>query len=286
MHPKDALSCICQLENLSDPNRPFTRHNMDCGKIASVAAPIKQTRVVKRLRVESLPQFLTAVLEISHADLMLFRGHTDRRWTLTPTLGRAPLRGGTREVVERNLVRGFQAECLPHLQNELKDEWDVLAMAQHHGLMTRLLDWSENPLAALWFAVRVPAFPNFLGTVWVFVPEDDDLADKQDGSPFQATQARTLFFRPSHLTPRIVAQRGWFSVHRYAAATDRFSTLERIPRYRNRLHRIDIPSGAFSDLRWELDRVGINQATMFPGLDGLSGQLNWLHTQLADEGSP
>src|SRR5438105_870326 len=169
-------------------------------------------------RIISVPQFLEQILSVSNADTILFRGHQSSRWTLTPRLARLPLRGLSCLETEVNLREAFREQCVPHLQREPKDEWDLLAMAQHHGLATRLLDWTMNPLVALWFAVREPALPGTNGSVCVFVPELDDFADTKGGLPSQAK--KTLFFRPSHLNSRIVAQSGWFSVHRFNTKTE------------------------------------------------------------------
>jgi len=228
----------------------------------------------------TLPRYLAAVLEFSIEDNVVFRGHRCSSWSLQPKLARLSLRSdkGVRQT-EANLVEAFKSRCLPYIDRDLADQWDLLAMAQHHGLATRLLDWTQNPLVALWFCVRDPAISDE-GSVLAFAPEEQDFADKAI-SPFQVS--KTMFFRPSHLNSRIVAQSGWFSIHRLSTKTAQFSTLERVARYKERVETLLIPSDAFADLRSELDRVGINEATLFPDLDGLTGYLTWLHSLLHDE---
>jgi hypothetical protein len=186
--------------------------------------------------------------------------------------------------VEQELVSGFKQQSVPYIDRRLEDEWDVLAMAQHHGLATRLLDWTSNPLAALWFAVRdEPATEDWApedGVVCFFAPTESDFGDRTV-SPY--TTRSTKFFRPSHLNARIVAQQGWFSVHAYQPKHGRFSRLERLHAFKSRLKYIRVPAARFPDLRAELDRLAINHATMFPGLDGLSRHLNSSFSLMSDE---
>lgn len=238
------------------------------------------------VRVQSLTEFLDQVFAHSDEDNCLYRGQRRSSWDLTPKLGRLPLReSSTVPEVEKVLIDEFKRQCIPHLSRELIDEWEVLAMAQHHGLATRLLDWTTNPLAALWFAVREPALDRDYAVVLMLQPEAGDFVeDRAAASPY--TIRKTRFFQPSHLNPRIVAQSGWFSVHYWNKSSDHFSRVDRIANYRNRLHRLHIAPKYFSEIRARLDRVGLNEASLFPGLDGLSNHLNWMHSVLDDEADP
>src|SRR5437899_71081 len=98
-----------------------------------------------------------------------FRGHSDGNWSLVPGLARlrrAYLDGMGLPAVEENLYFGFvtgAGELLPH-EN---DSWANLFTMQHHGLPTRLLDWSESFAIALFFALREPARTP---AVWVLNP--------------------------------------------------------------------------------------------------------------------
>lgn len=219
----------------------------------------------------------------SDEDDLLFRGHKCESWELKPGLARLELR---REVslrnVEDRLIADFKRQCLPHIERDLRDEWDVLAMAQHHGLATRLLDWTANPLAALWFAVREPAAGREPGVVLMFQPVAEDYVGQDRGKSPYSIKA-TQFFQPSHLNSRIVAQNGWFSVHAWSSGRATFNRLDRLTRYKGRIERLRIRGVHFSDLRGNLDRLGVNEATMFPGLDGLATHLNWIHSVLSDE---
>jgi hypothetical protein len=238
------------------------------------------------VEVASLAEFVATVTALETADT-LFRGQRCATWKLVPKLGRLRLRTDANYGdAEKRVVAAFKAQCLPHLQRELRDEWDVLAMAQHHGLATRLLDWTSNPLVALWFAVREPALKEGPGAVCFFQPADDDFAQREAGEPYAVR--RTQFFRPSHLNQRIVVQSGWFSVHRYNPPTDKrrrgyLTTLDWIKRYKGRVGKVEIPAASFSQIRQELRVVGIDEASLFPDLDGLSHHLNWLVSTLDDE---
>ena len=203
-------------------------------------------------------------------------------WELQPSLARLRLRGTDTVLgVESKLLNDFKRQYVPYVPRELEDEWELLAMAQHHGLATRLLDWTANPLAALWFAVRYPASPGKDGVVLMFQPEESDYVEDRGSKPYRIR--KTKFYRPKHLNSRIVAQSGWFSVHAWGAGRGSFSRLDRLPAYSGRIRRLRVPTAAFGELRNDLDRLGINQAALFPDLDGLTAHLNWTHSLLPDE---
>lgn len=216
-------------------------------------------------------------------DGYLFRGQPEDL-PLRPCLNRVSL-DEPRDVVEKQMVAELKRTAVPHLPFNPKNDWEWLALAQHHGMATRLLDWTANPLAAAWFAVA-EAPKSGPGVIWMFRPGADDYVDiEADPSPFGVS--RTRIFQPSHISPRLVAQNGWFTVHKYLSDNDSFGAVENNSRYKGSLRRMMIPAEAFWRIRWDLDLCGINAASLFPGLDGLAKHVTWKYSRAADEkGTP
>jgi hypothetical protein len=234
--------------------------------------------------ITGLTNFLELVTKPVIGEGLLLRGQRCSSWEMIPGIGRRRPRQPETTLleVEQRLVSGFKRQSLPHLDRALNDEWDVLAMAQHHGLATRLLDWTSNPLAALWFAVRQPPLDGREGVVYAYATKRTDFVNREDcPSPYEID--RTLFFQPSHLTARIVAQQGWFSVHTWNKKKQRFARFDHLSRYRQRLARLVIPPERFIVLRSELNQMAVNDATQFPDLDGLSRHLNWFNSAPGEE---
>src|SRR5262249_51870066 len=150
-------------------------------------------------------------------DLILFRGQQDLNWRLIPQIGRKETRlksKGQSEIgkVEARIFESFKRLSLPFLQTMPESELDWLAIAQHHGLPTRLLDWTSNAMAGLWFVVRKAPEDRKPGVVWVLKPENEDFISGQlRKKPFEAPSTRV--FRPQHINRRLVAQAGYFTLH-------------------------------------------------------------------------
>jgi len=235
------------------------------------------------VEVRTISEFIVAIEGMVTADEVLFRGQRRNDWELAPSIARLHLRRHkTHRQLEQALIESFRRQSPPFVPRDFGNDWELLAMAQHHGLATRLLDWTSNPLAALWFAVREPGFGSEPGCVLALALRDEDhIADRDDASPF--TIKKTRFFQPVHLNPRIVAQSGWFSVHYWNGSKSIFARLDHINTYKARIDRLVIPPDAFGDLRFSLDLLGVNFASLFPDLDGLSRHLNWSNSLLADE---
>jgi len=244
--------------------------------------------------VSTVPQFVARIAEIKKQQVeqdnendLLFRGQPCDK-PLLPKLGRVPPKG-PRGKIERLLLDKFERESLPFREFEPKDEWDLLALAQHHGLPTRLLDWTHSAIAALWFAVRNPSEKTDdgkgleTGVVWVLCAELEDFQLETTNTSPLDNKLRTLIFRPKAISRRIVAQSAVFTVHKLIEGTSNFVALNKNAKYKKKLMKLIIPPEAFPSIRKDLNMFSANAALLFPDLDGLCSHLSWRYTKLRDE---
>ena len=132
-----------------------------------------------------------------------FRGQSDASWPLVPKAGRSPYKNYDDSTIFRHWKRG----AAQFLQIKQFDEIELLAIAQHNGLPTRLLDWSHNPLVAAFFAVT--ADPTQDGALYA-IKYDRFVTDKFE--PFQKND-RIVLYQPTLNSPRLARQMGYFSLH-------------------------------------------------------------------------
>lgn len=175
--------------------------------------------------------------------------------------------------VEKSRFAEFSRRVGRLVEKVPANDWDLLALAQHHGMETRLLDWTENPLVALYFAFENGSLETMNNVLWLLrVPRDEIVMPSPELSPFDA--GRTTVFRPTLVSPRMAAQLGWFTVHAYLDKSHQFIPLDRNTAYQDLLGKMDL--GAMHNevvLRY-LNRVGINALSLFPDLDGLGKYIN------------
>lgn len=195
-----------------------------------------------------------------------YRGVRDRlKHELIPKIGRRGTRGKSVEQEEKTMLRLFRERAVSYLTYRPENDWEWLAIAQHHGMPTRLLDWTRNPLVAAYFAVE----HEHDGDSLINAYSTNSFVDcEKYPSPFDIS--KTSRFIPRYVTPRITAQVGIFTVH--PNPTKPFSS--------SRIDHLVIKAAFRKELKSILYKYGIHRATLFPDLDGLCAHIGWLRTDI------
>jgi hypothetical protein len=216
---------------------------------------------------------------------LFFRGQEKQDWDLVPALGR--VRHAAEEKLRRHeaeLYYDFKIHAGNLLANE-DDSWRVAFLMQHHGLPTRLLDWSASFAIALHFAMRHAGEHD--AVVWILDAKKLNRAMGGSGrlvmhSDLPADYHRYFIARevefshaalglaPSRSSPRLQQQRGFFTLHR-----DLDQGLEKL--CPAALTKVPIARELFDDARAFLRLSGVNEFSLFPDLDGLARHLRVTH---------
>jgi FRG domain-containing protein len=229
-----------------------------------------------------------------------FRGLSDKDYELKSSLTRL---GGDYSILEKHLIRNFKKYA--HRNVVPSDSiWNWLTVAQHHGLPTRLMDWTYSPFIAMHFATANIERVHLDGIIWCvdyvraheLLPARLRTLLEQEGCNAFTVQLLTdgansltdfdalspedfvSFFEPPSLDDRIVNQYALFSV---ISNPNSFmdAWLEKHP---SLWRKIVIPSELKWEVRDKLDQANITERVMFPGLDGLC---TWLKRHYSPKAS-
>jgi len=196
----------------------------------------------------------------------IFRGHADSNWSLTPTLDRiAPANfadAATREAFLESVVEAFRKEAREFVRSpylpQTDFEWECLG--RHHGLATSLLDWTDSPFVAAFFAFHESNRKAEKASIWVLDRENFNGAEVPEIQLFpqedlltsneRATEQRSIFMKIRNTTQTAESILG------------------------DALTRFDIPTAEQSVALTDLDEMLINARSMFRSLDGVAQCVN------------
>ncbi len=240
-------------------------------------------------------------------DSGVYRGVGDERWPMLTSLDRL---GGlepahTKCGLEEHILRNFARYSRPHVDAPAHNDWELLAAAQHHGVPTRLLDWTYSPLVAAHFATMgrrpQPATqgggePGTGRVIWRLdwqrvhryfgLPElammSDDLERLRDAAggrftPWQLiarggdVEPFACLFEPPTLDARIAAQSSVFTLT--SSTSQGFDAFLAEHGLAGALTRYVIPADEVGRVRDQLDLVSFDERRLFPDLDGVASQL-------------
>lgn len=215
------------------------------------------------ITITSFSELHLALEECRERTNWLFRGQSDANWNLTPKCARPPYSArDDNEIFNIWKQKAVDvADCPP------SDDWHWLALAQHHGFATRLLDWSSNPLVAAFFACNDN--PNTDGALFAYLGgiKIDEHSFKQS-TPWDV--AEPVIFNPYLKNRRLSNQSGSFTL-----SSEPKKCFTQQLRETEKLFKLVISKQYKKKLLTELHSYGIHWGALYPDLDGISKLCNW-----------
>lgn len=272
---------------------------------------------MREISISTLSQYIGAIETLRKYyppnnpiyDPFLYRGHFDSTQKLRPSVFRtSEIEIDGQEVSkpkyltwaknEKELLNAFIHDASGYLDLPAEDIVSWAEYAQHYGVPTRFLDWSNNPLAALYFACRDNVDTD--GAVWLLHADnynrffDYNTEGQRPGTLDEAIRELLdgrsdieypILYTPDFVDPRMSAQQSYFLVWgtKSESLEEIFSdssyymnlpeeegyVLSEEDRQDDMLFKFNISSACKNKLIRQLDTVGVSEKTLFPGLDGI-----------------
>jgi hypothetical protein len=229
-------------------------------------------------------------------DSGVYRGEGDARWPLLTSLDKL---GGTcpphtKADLEEHILRNFTRYSRPYFNQPPANDWEVMVAAQHHGLPTRLLDWTYSPLVAAHFATLnseresdqvvwrldwqsvhrrfgLPELALLIQDLEGMLGSDRPLTPWALFSAKSTGRAFACMLEPPSLNQRIVAQSATFTL-----CSDKGQSFDRFLEQNglgSALTKFIIPARETARFRDQLDLVDVDERRLFPDLDGVAAEM-------------
>lgn len=241
--------------------------------------------LMKKPKIKSIASYLDSIEEVKSDHFsenkqynvkqegdILFRGQ-ERDENLLPKIARLKMQYWEIAEIEKKMLAEIVRIGSIYRNFDKLNIWDIMTVAQHYGMSTRLLDWTRNPLTALWFACKNSRRQK--PYVYVLLPRwDIEILDQSTEESLEKIQGISIL-KPNFPDSRIVAQDGWFTIHGISRKHGKFFDFQDRNGCMPGVIKIVIDPHATAEILKSLDILGVNHHNLFPDLGGICSHINW-----------